>query len=47
MLLYFKLRDLLLDESSTEAILTEFTEKGILCKGKDAVKIVPGIRVRF
>ena len=47
MLLCFEVRDLMLDENSTEAILTGLTEEGIPCKGKDAVKIVPGIRVRF
>jgi hypothetical protein len=40
-LLYFEVRDLILDQNSTEAILTGYTKEGIPIKGTDTVKIVP------
>jgi hypothetical protein len=40
-LFYFDVQDLMLDENSTEAVLTGFTKNGIPIKGLDAVKIMP------
>jgi hypothetical protein len=48
-LLYFKVRDLMLDENSAEAglTLTGFTKEGIPIKGTDTVVIAPGSRIKF